>query len=1003
MKALGFHTDVSSQMVLRALRKLSTDCPRYMNRENLDFVWRAYRKLDLEVFSSSPTDLRSLFDEHSLVLWHKASVDEIVAEGVSVKWLKPSQVRWEANDQENMHHYAQDVHFLEPIYGKGLASFFCEKVHVTLHPSWRDRVSMLQDLERQDYWKGWSETDQRRVEFLYIELSRDCRLLESRTLKKRRHDNLTQEDDIQFEDLRNQRIFRTVVGTWASASSGLLVPDDDDLLDSVQGHAIASTIIAISPSQSQKLKYLAESLGIGFLTQNVAQHVTDDSASSCQEHVQWSQCLQRVVEPAARCAFHVLLEQLDEDQRESKDCMISSLCQQWQGLPQKICCKVAATLQVVHRLTGRPSENQKHACEHFADVRNSIVYLSQELAHRLDAEICSVLASLVVKILVQDRGLAIARREMLEMQVNMLLMVVASDGDTSVMFERNISMKQLAALPTHVVQALRADGDFTFTETGYDSPAREMTQEHGMNHDEPVAGESSRQSPCVDTGLRQANSEVMQSGRLWQEPPRDVQTKDEPWSPDSAPGLTSSDQPLVDAHAAPGESASSSHDQHFAKVDSEFPGMFWLMPRSQGLATLCINCVSQTIPDELWRQAHHFMTRMLGHSDFRFHGRAETNKLNEAFSTWCGGLFWKSCSGRKFDGRVSYGVGMGRNKKEIERASKLALAFTLACQQGSERDEECLGPFHEYVVSLRSSLQLYKSLPSLQDSQTWEHLPKKRKLNDPVFTSAKRSRHNIGDDEDNDAADLRVVESELKDILKVELLEESGDYDQDVDLHEDNNSMILDKSASAIGSIMAQGLVQITRSLLSAGGSVPQIVAQSSEASFVADMLRTEPELRASLESASSKYSREVHRMYYNARQIFKQNFGPQVLLGQRPDIVSFEEKTMLVSELHWSHDSISSVFRHGAHSGEPVSTLIEELNDGSVQPCQIPSIIVAPFDGKVFAVTGNRRLYALKRHAEHVQQDILVNVLAVRHLCPLTAKFLMSFSTCNGGTSVQT
>ena len=87
-------------------------------------------------------------------------------------------------------------------------------------------------------------------------------------------------------------------------------------------------------------------------------------------------------------------------------------------------------------------------------------------------------------------------------------------------------------------------------------------------------------------------------------------------------------------------------------------------------------------------------------------------------------------------------------------------------------------------------------------------------------------------------------------------------------------------------------------------------------------------ELRQSLRCVGSRYSQLC-------ASIYKQNHGPQVLLGEYPEIAGIETTWVLLSGLRYTHDVISATFRHGPHSGEPVQALTDKLT--SVQPCGGP------------------------------------------------------------------
>ena len=63
-------------------------------------------------------------------------------------------------------------------------------------------------------------------------------------------------------------------------------------------------------------------------------------------------------------------------------------------------------------------------------------------------------------------------------------------------------------------------------------------------------------------------------------------------------------------------------------------------------------------------------------------------------------------------------------------------------------------------------------------------------------------------------------------------------------------------------------------------------------------------------------------------------------------------------------HDKISPTFAHGDHEGQSVADLIEKLMSGDVRPSDLTTVVAARFEGRLYAVYGNRRIYALKEYS---------------------------------------
>ena len=119
------------------------------------------------------------------------------------------------------------------------------------------------------------------------------------------------------------------------------------------------------------------------------------------------------------------------------------------------------------------------------------------------------------------------------------------------------------------------------------------------------------------------------------------------------------------------------------------------------------------------------------------------------------------------------------------------------------------------------------------------------------------------------------------------------------------------------------------------------------------------------------------------------------------------------VEQLHFAHASISMTFRNGRCKGEPVQTLTNKLLSGETQVEDIPALVgVQDLHGKVFIVSGNRRLFALKAFADQlpkgpkgegvqcVKASTLLVSLSDMHLFPqsLFARCVEAFTSHDGG-----
>ena len=99
------------------------------------------------------------------------------------------------------------------------------------------------------------------------------------------------------------------------------------------------------------------------------------------------------------------------------------------------------------------------------------------------------------------------------------------------------------------------------------------------------------------------------------------------------------------------------------------------------------------------------------------------------------------------------------------------------------------------------------------------------------------------------------------------------------------------------------------------------------------------------------------------------------------------------VEQLHFAHASISMTFRNGRCKGESVQTLTNKLLSGETEVVEIPALVGAQdLHRKVFIVSSNRRLFALRAFADQFPKEegaqcvranaLLVSVSAM-HLFP--------------------
>ena len=117
------------------------------------------------------------------------------------------------------------------------------------------------------------------------------------------------------------------------------------------------------------------------------------------------------------------------------------------------------------------------------------------------------------------------------------------------------------------------------------------------------------------------------------------------------------------------------------------------------------------------------------------------------------------------------------------------------------------------------------------------------------------------------------------------------------------------------------------------------------------------------------------------------------------------------IEDILQGHDRVSPVFKHGDHEGRPVQQLINELICGKKRPGDLPTPVVASFEGKLWTVYGNRRVYALTAYARRFRErggepeklKVIVHRAPFTHVDDLTrrqfmVKFVLACSTTNSG-----
>ena len=74
---------------------------------------------------------------------------------------------------------------------------------------------------------------------------------------------------------------------------------------------------------------------------------------------------------------------------------------------------------------------------------------------------------------------------------------------------------------------------------------------------------------------------------------------------------------------------------------------------------------------------------------------------------------------------------------------------------------------------------------------------------------------------------------------------------------------------------------------------------------------------------------------------------------------------TFYISEVRQGHNEISTRFKHGEQAGESVQDLIIAFVSGVIQPSELSTSVAAEWQGRLWTVYGNTRLYAFKEHVK--------------------------------------
>ena len=117
------------------------------------------------------------------------------------------------------------------------------------------------------------------------------------------------------------------------------------------------------------------------------------------------------------------------------------------------------------------------------------------------------------------------------------------------------------------------------------------------------------------------------------------------------------------------------------------------------------------------------------------------------------------------------------------------------------------------------------------------------------------------------------------------------------------------------------------------------------------------------------------------------------------------------IDDVLQGHDRISRFFSYGPNEGQSVDSLVKALWYGDVRPHQLPTLVAARHDGRLYTVYGNRRLCALRKYSTQCQEagyhpekiKVIVHPMPFEHLDEKTrrqfmVKMVLACSTSNEG-----
>jgi len=158
--------------------------------------------------------------------------------------------------------------------------------------------------------------------------------------------------------------------------------------------------------------------------------------------------------------------------------------------------------------------------------------------------------------------------------------------------------------------------------------------------------------------------------------------------------------------------------------------------------------------------------------------------------------------------------------------------------------------------------------------------------------------------------------------------------------------------------------------------------------------------VRSALDAAKRHFLRDTEMSIAIVKRIYIENGGVQIMQDRCSRYIHEKEEIVPVSELRFSHNIISDVFGNGPHAGQPLSSLVEALRTGTVKPRDL-RLKAVRFAGRRHSLC-NRRLFALGEYAASLENGLVEVPVKVLDLCPITAKFILAYSTCDEGLTVE-